>query len=128
MTEVPRRSWLAVRWRQLRNPPEPVLRAVLVNLVVATLGAVLLLVYDLALSRGAMLSGGDLRPAAFAAYILAVAVAGSLLTYLWVLAPRGASGPRRRTGWSALLGLFASLPIAYLVLVVAFQIVRPLMR
>jgi hypothetical protein len=128
VTDVPRRSWLAVRWRQLRNPPEPVLRAVVVNLVLAAFGAVLLLVYDVALSRGATLPGGDLRAAAFAAYVVAVAVAGSLLTYLWVLGPRGASGPRRRTGWSALLGLFASLPIVYLVLVVAFQIVRPLVR
>ena len=128
MTEVPRRSWLAVRWRQLRNPPEPVLRAVAVNLMLATAGAVLLLAYDVALSRGAMLPGGDLRAAAFAAYVVTVAAAGSLLTYLWVLAPRGASGPRRRPRWSALLGLFAALPIAYLVLVVAFQIVRPLVR
>ena len=35
----PRRSWLSIRWRQLRNPPPPVLRAVVANLVVATLGA-----------------------------------------------------------------------------------------
>jgi hypothetical protein len=105
-----------------------VLRAVVVNLVLAGCGAVLLLGYDVALSRGARLPGGDLRSAALAAFVVGVAVAGSLLTYLWVLAPQGPSGPRRRTGWSALLGLFAGLPIAYLVLVIAFQIVRPLLR
>jgi hypothetical protein len=128
VSEVRQRSWLAVRWRQLRNPPEPVLRAVVVNLVVAGAGALALLGYDVALSRGAQLPGGDLRTAAFAAYVVAVVFAGALLTYLWVLLPGGATGARKRSGWSALLGLFAALPIAYLVLVVAFQVVRPLFR
>jgi hypothetical protein len=33
----------------------------------------------------------------------------------------------RRTGWSAALGFFAAVPIAYLVLVVAVQILKPLL-
>lgn len=127
LTAPPRRSWLAIRWRQLRNPPPPVLRAVVANLLVAAVGAAALLAYDVALSRGATLPGGDLRTAAFAAYVVSVAAAGSWLTYLWVLLPTGASGVRRRSGWSAMLGLFASLPAAYIALVVAFQVVRPLL-
>ncbi len=127
-TDVPGRSWLAVRWRQLRNPPPPVLRAVLANVVVAVAAAVPLLGYDVALTSGPTLPGGDLRPLAFTAYVVGVALVGSLLTYLWVLLPTGASGVRRRSGWSAMLGFFASLPVAYLVLVVAFQVVRPLLE
>jgi hypothetical protein len=113
------RSWWAVRWRQLRNPPPPVLRAVLANLLLATIGGLLLLAYSL------------LEPAAdmvvpVAVYLLLVVLAGSALTYLWVELPTGASGVRRRSGWAALLGFFASAPICYLVLVVVFEIVQPL--
>ena len=125
--DVRERSWLAIRWRQLRNPPPPVLRAVLANLGVAIVAAGALLGYDLALARGVKLPGGDLRTLAFAAYVTAVAVAGSVLTHLWVLLPTGASGVRRRSAWSAMLGFLASLPVAYLVLVVVFQVVRPLL-
>jgi hypothetical protein len=32
-----------------------------------------------------------------------------------------------RTGWSAVLGLFAAAPIAYLVLVVVSQVLKPLL-
>ena len=120
-----RRSWLEVRWRQLRNPPPPVFRAVVANLAVAVVGAVLLVAYDVAVSRGTVLAGGDLRTAAAVAFVALVALAGSALTYLWVELPTGARGVRRRSGWSALLGFFASVPIAYIVLVVAFEIVRP---
>jgi hypothetical protein len=123
---VPRRSWLSIRWRQFRNAPRPIVRAVVANLVVAVAGGVALLAYDVAVTRGAQLPGGDLRTLAFASYVVAVVVAGSLLTYLWVPLPTGASRVRRRTPWSGMLGLFASLPICYLVLVVCFQIVRPL--
>ena len=120
------RSWLEVRWRQARNPPPPVLRAVLANLVVAIVGAVLLLGYEIAIRRGATPAGGDLRTPLVAAYLLLVIVAGSVFTYLWVGLPTGASGVRRRSPWAALLGFFASLPIAYIVLVLCFELVLPL--
>lgn len=119
------RSWLEVRWRQARNPPPPVLRAVLANLLVAGVGGLVLLLYELAIARGAALPGGDLRTVVSFAYVGLVVVAGSLLTYLWVELPGGSSGGRRRSPWSALLGFFASLPIAYMCLVVVFQILRP---
>ena len=52
MSDEPReRSWLEVRWRQARNPPPPVFRAVLGNLVVALVGGLCLLVYDLLVPR-----------------------------------------------------------------------------
>jgi hypothetical protein len=31
----------------------------------------------------------------------------------------------RRSGWSAALGLFAAVPIAWLVMVVTVQVIRP---
>jgi len=125
---VRRRSWASVRWRQFRNAPRPVVRAVLSSLVVAGVLAVAYLGYDIALSRGAVLPGGDLRVLAVAVYVLVVLVVGSVVTFLVVPQPTGA-GPadvRRRSGWSAALGFFAAVPIAYLVMVVATQIVRPL--
>jgi len=123
---VPRqRSWVEVRWRQFRNAPPPVTRAIAANLAVAVVLAVPLLAYDLALRGGASLPGGDLRTASVALYVVAVLLAGSAWTYLWVPLPTGSSGIRRRSAWSAALGAFASLPIAYLVLVVAFQVVGP---
>ena len=118
---------LAARARQARNPPPPVARAVMADLAVATIGGILLLLYDWLLARGARLPGGDLRTPATAAYVLIVLGLGSLLTYLWVALPTGAGGPRRRSGWAAVLGLLAAVPIAYLVLVVSFQVVRPLL-
>lgn len=124
----PRRSWLEVRWRQARNPPPPVLRAVLANLAVAAVGGVIVLVYDTLVAKGTALPGGDLRTAAVALYAVAVIVAGSVLTYLWVELPTGAGAERRRSGWAGLLGFFAALPIVYLSLVVIFQLVAPLVR
>ena len=115
--EPVRRSWLDVRWRQLRNPPPPVLRAVLANLAVAAVGGALLLAYSM-IDRSA-----DVAPLVVL-FVVLVVVAGSVLTYLWVELPTGASGVRRRSGWAALLGLFASLPIAYLTLVLLFQVIR----
>lgn len=125
---VRQRSWASVRWRQFRNAPRPVVRAVSSSLVVAVALAIAYLVYDLALSRGADLPGGDLRVLAVAMYVLVVLVVGSVVTWLVVPQPTG-SRPveaRRRSGWSAALGFFAAVPIAYLVMVVATQIVRPL--
>lgn len=124
-TEVRQRGWLEVRWRQARNPPPPVLRAVLADLGLAIAGAVLLLAYDVLLSRGVALPGGDLRTLAMAIYVLIVVVAGSWLTYLWVPLPKPGSTAPGRSGWSAMLGFFAAWPIAYLVLVVTFQVIRP---
>lgn len=124
---VRQRSWAAVRWRQFRNAPRPVVRAVLSSLVVAVALAVAYLVYDVALSRGADLPGGDLRLLAVALYVAIVLVVGSVVTYLVVPQPTGAGlqGGRQRSGWSAALGFFAAVPIAYLVMVAATQIVRP---
>ena len=57
-----------------------------------------------------------------------VVIVGSVLTYLWVELPTGASGVRRRSGWSAVIGLFASLPICYLVVVLVLQVLVPILR
>ncbi|MGZ6258271.1 MAG: hypothetical protein ACXWQ6_07310 [Candidatus Limnocylindrales bacterium] len=125
--EVHQRSWLEIRWRQFRNAPTPIVRAVTADLAVAVVGGLALLGYDLALSRGIPLPGGDLRTLAFVGFVALVVGAGSVLSYLWVPLPAGPSGPRRRSLWSGLLGFFAALPIAYLVLVLAFQVIRPLL-
>lgn len=125
-----RRSWLEIRWRQFRNPPRPVLRAVLASGVVATILGVLYLAYDVALTRGAQLPGGDLRFVAGTVDVVLVLIVGSVVTWLVVPAPRGSRAPGERsprTPWSAALGFFAAIPIAYLVLVVAIQIVKPLL-
>ena len=126
-TAVRRRSWGEVRWRQFRNAPRPIVRAVLSSLVVAIILAVLYIGYDLALSRGVDLPGGDLRVLAVAAYAVLVLVVGTVVTYLVVPQPTGSRTSRRRSGWSAALGFFAAVPIAYLVMVAAVQILRPLL-
>ncbi len=123
---VRRRSWAEVRWRQFRNAPPPVFRAVASSLAVAVVLGVAYLAYDVALTRGVRLPGGDLRSLAVALDVLVVLVAGSLITWLVVTQP-GAPGRRRRSGWSAALGFFAAVPIAYLVLVVVVQVIRPLL-
>jgi len=104
-----------------------VVRAVASSLSVAIVLAVGYLAYDVALSRGALLPGGDLRTLAVAAYISVVLVAGTVVTYLVVPQPTGSGGVVRHSAWSAALGFFAAVPIAYLVLVAAVQIVRPLL-
>ena len=118
------RSWLEIRRRQLRNAPPPVFRAVFSSLAVAVVLSGLFLAYDLALGRGARLPGGDLRTLAGVAFVVVVAVLGAWITYLVVPQP---GRPGVRSGWSAALGLFAALPIAYLALVVVFQVVKPLL-
>ena len=97
------------------------------SLVVAMVLGAGYLAYDVALSRGTSLPGGDLRVGAAALYVVAVLVAGSVLTWLIVPLPRGAGTRATRTPWSAALGLFAAIPIAYLVLVLAIQVLRPLL-
>ncbi len=122
-----RRSWAEVRWRQFRNAPRPVVRAVLSSLVVAIgLGAAYL-AYDVAISHGATLPGGDLRVAFVAIYIVVVLVTGSVVTYFVVPQPTGSGGRTVRTRWSAALGFFSAVPICYLVLVVAVQLIKPLL-
>ena len=126
-TLPPRRSWAEVRWRQFRKAPRPVVRAVAASLSVAVVLAILYVAYDVALSRGATLPGGDLRTLAVAVYIVLVLVIGSVVTYLVVPQPTGSGSVARRSAWSAALGFFAAVPIAYLVMVVAVQIVRPIL-
>lgn len=124
---IRQRSWAEVRWRQFRNAPRPVVRAVAASLSIAILGAVLYLAYDVALARGLDLPGGDLRLLALVVYASLVLVVGSVVTYLIVPQPTGSGTVRRRSAWSAALGFFAAVPIAWLVMVVASQVIRPLL-
>ncbi len=124
---VRHRSWAEVRWRQFRSAPRPIVRAVLSSLIVAVVLAALFVAYDVALSRGAAVPGGDLRVLALAVYALVVLVVGTVVTWLVVPQPTGSGTTRRRSAWSAALGFFASVPIAWLVMVVAIQMVRPLL-
>ena len=121
MTEDPREvGYFEAQWRKLRNPPPPVLRAVLANLAVAILLGVALLAYDL------VVPSAQVAPL-IALYVVVVIAVGSVLTYLWVDLPTGASGEKRRSAWAGVLGLFAAIPIVYLVLVVLFQSVAPIL-
>ncbi|HEY6058449.1 MAG TPA: hypothetical protein VIV06_10475 [Candidatus Limnocylindrales bacterium] len=85
------------------------------------------LAYDVALTRGSRLPGGDLRALFATAFVIAVVGIGSVVTYLIVPQPTGAGGRRRRSLWSAALGFFAAVPVAYIVLVVASQVIKPLL-
>ena len=125
--EPRRRGFFEVRWRQFRRAPRPVFRAVMTSLSVALVLGILFLVYDVVLDRGAVLPGGDLRLLALTLYVAVVLMAGAVLTFLVVPLPTGA-GDRHatRTPWSLALGLFAAIPIAYLVLVVLHELVKPL--
>jgi hypothetical protein len=98
------------------------------SLTVALALGVVFLVYDIALDRGAELPGGDLRLLYLAGYVAVVCVLGALLTYLFVPLPSGTGATRAtRTPWSLALGLFAAVPIAYLVLVLLHEMVKPLL-
>ena len=70
---------------------------------------------------------GDLRVLALAGYVCWCWSSGAVVTWLVVPQPTGSGTVRRRSGWSAALGFFAAVPIAWLVMVVATQIVRPLL-
>ena len=124
---VRERGWLEVRWRQFRNAPRPVVRAVLSPLVVAIVLGLVYLIYDVALTRGASLPGGDLRALAVILFVSLVVTTGAAITYLIVPQPTGGGDRRTRSPWSAALGFFAAVPIAYLVLVVESQVLRPLL-
>lgn len=101
------------------------MRAVAASLSIAIVTAMAFLAYDVAISRGASLPGGDLRLLAIVAYAVLVLAVGTVVTYLIVPQPAGSGTVRRRSAWSAALGFFAAVPIAWLVMVVALQIVRP---
>jgi hypothetical protein len=124
---VRRRSELEVRWRQFRNAPRPVVRAVASSVVVATIVGLAYLAYDVAIVRGARLPGGDLRLLFVALYTALVLGVGSVATYLLVPLPTGSGTRRVRTPWSATLGLLAAVPVCYLVLVVIVQVIEPLL-
>ncbi len=122
------RGWLEIRWRQFRRAPRPVVRAVLSSLVVALVLGGAFEAYDLALDGGATLPGGDLRLLLVALYVVVVLAAGAIVTWLVVPLPTGSGrGRATRTPWSAALGLFAAVPIAYLVLVMLHELIKPLL-
>ncbi len=121
-----RRSAVEVRWRQFRHAPRPVVRAVVSSLIVAIIGGFAYLAYDLAIEGGANLPGGDLRLLFLAAYVVVVLAVGTVITWLVVPQPTGAGTRIVRSPWSAALGLFAAIPICYLVLVAVLELVKPL--
>lgn len=102
-------------------------RAVAASLSTALVAAMAFLAYDVAISRGASLPGGDLRLLAIVGYAVLVLAVGTVVTYLVVPQPTGSGTVRRRSAWSAALGFFAAVPIAWLVMVAAVQVVRPLL-
>jgi hypothetical protein len=124
--EVRHRSELEVRWRQARNAPQPVVRAVVANVAVASVGGLILLLIDWLADHGelpAFFAG--LGPAAI--YVVVVILSGTVFTYLWVELPTGIPGQKRRSPWAGMLGLFAAIPICYLALVIVYQVLRPLL-
>jgi hypothetical protein len=124
--EIRRRSWAEVRWRQFRHAPRPIVRAVLSSLIVAIVLGLGYLAYDVAIRRGAQLPGGDLRTLYLVADVAIVLFSGSVVTWLVVPQPRGSGERTTRSAWSAALGLFAAVPVSYLVLVVIVQVLEPL--
>jgi hypothetical protein len=125
--EARQRGFFEIRWRQFRRAPRPVVRAVASSLCAAIVLGVAFLAYDIALDQGVRLPGGDLRIGFLAGYVVLVLAVGALVTWLIVPLPSGAGRARTtRTAWSAMLGLFAAVPIAYLVLVVLHEIVKPI--
>jgi hypothetical protein len=98
-------------------------RAVASSLGVAVVLGAAVLAYDLT----APSADAQGRAVVGFLYVLGVLVAGSLLTWLVVPLPRGSGARAVRTPWSAALGLFAAIPIAYLVLIVAVQVIKPLL-
>ena len=103
------------------------MRAVAASLIVAVVLAVAYLAYDVALSRGAVLPGGDLRLARGRALRGPRPPDRERGDVPVVPQPTGSGTVVRRSAWSAALGFFAAVPIAYLVMVVAVQVIRPLL-
>ena len=67
------------------------------------------------------------RAEAAALLVLFTIVSGSVITYVIVPQPSADGRSTQRSGWSAALGFFASLPIAYLALVIESQFLKPLL-
>jgi hypothetical protein len=123
--QVRQRSEWEIRWRQARNAPPPVVRAVLANVAVATVGGIVLLMTDWLSSQG--LLPAFMRDLGPFLYVATVIVSGTLFTYLWVELPTGVPGQTRSSPWAGVLGFFASIPIVYLALVIIFEVLRPLL-
>ena len=129
------RGFFGKRLYQLQHAPRPVFRAVLASGGSALIYTLIYLAYDLQVERAlrdgmSLLSlpgGADLRAEAAALLVLFTVVSGSVMTYLIVPQPTTDGRRVQRSGWSAALGLFASLPIAYLALVVESQFLKPLL-
>lgn len=135
MANPPRpRGFIGRRLYQLMHAPKPVFRAVFANVSIATLLTCAYLLYDLQVERalrsgadlGSVIGGSDLRTEAAALLVLGTVIFGSLLTYVIVPQPRADGSGSERSGWSALLGFFASLPVAYIALVIESQLLKPL--
>ena len=99
----------------------------LASLIIAVVLGIGYLVYDLALRRGVVLPGGDLRTLYLVLDIVTVLIVGSVVTWLVVPQPRGSGVTTTRSPWSAALGFFAAVPVCYLVLVVVAQVLAPLL-
>ncbi|HEX3428138.1 MAG TPA: hypothetical protein VHS36_04970 [Candidatus Limnocylindrales bacterium] len=125
--EVRRRSEVEIRWRQFRHAPRPIVRAVLSSLIVAIVLDLGYLAYDVALRRGAVLPGGDLRVLFLVLDIAIVLIVGSVVTWWVVPQPRGSGQSTTHSPWSAALGFFAAVPVCYLVLVVVVQVLEPML-
>ena len=119
------RSWLEVRWRQFRNAPRPVFRAVAASLVVAVLFGAGYLINDIAIGPGTDRADGYRRLTAAIVCAVAVLGAGAFFTWLLVPLPRGSGARATRTPWSAALGLFAAIPMVYFMFLV-ISMIRPL--
>ena len=122
------RGFVARRIFQLQHAPRPVFRAVLANGITSGVLTVAYLAYDIQVER-ALRSGvavTDARTEAAALVVLGTVLAGSLLTYIVVPQPR-ADGSLGRSGWSAALGFFASLPMSYTALVIESQLLKPVL-
>jgi hypothetical protein len=129
------RGFVGRRLYQLQHAPRPVFRAVFASGGSATIFSLLYLAYDVQVER-ALRDGGslinvvgraDLRAEAAALLVLLTVVFGSLLTFLIVPQPTADGRSTQRSGWSAALGFFASLPIAYIALVVESQFLKPIL-
>ena len=129
------RGFIGRRLYQLQHAPRPVFRAVLASGGSATIFTLLYLAYDIQVERALRDSGSlinvvgraDLRAEAAALLVLLTVVFGSLLTFLIVPQPTADGRSTKRSGWSAALGFFASLPIAYIALVVESQFLKPIL-